>query len=297
MRYLILSNPITMKELRCRMRGMRAVLPIVAYLVILSIFVLSQFKDFGSYIEYEELSERGRELGFWLLYAQIFLVLLLAPAYAASAITVEKERETFETMQTTLLTAWDIVTGKVFSGVSYAFLLVLSSLPLLSLSFWLGGFDFNNLFWGFLVIATAGLVVSAIGIFLSTVFTRSYLATGVTYGVIIAGMAGSMLFWRFLTTAYYGYGGGAAQFSWHTIPFFFSFTFNPLFMLMSLDQDSTGFYYTSSLSGANPMISGIDQLLQGINMPYALIHVIFSIGLSAALLYGASYFLFKKSRG
>ena len=292
-----LSNPITVKELRSRMRGIRAILPMMAYLVVLGIFVLIQFAEYGSQIEYRHLAARGGELGFYLLYAQMALVLLLSPAYAASAITIEKERETFETMQATLLTSWDIVSGKVFSGVSYAILLVLSSLPLLSLSFWMGGFDFLHLFWGFLIIATASLVISSTGILLSTIFARSYLATGVTYGIIIAGVAGSYLFEFILRAIYAGTSTAAGGWSPHTVPFWAAFSLNPFNMLRSLDSGSVDFYYQgTSLAMANPLIDNLEFFLSQAHIPYVAVHIAMSLCLAWVLLFAASHFLYRSSR-
>jgi len=300
---LKLSNPITVKELRSRMRGIRAILPMMAYLIVLGIFILIQFADFGAEIEYQYLADRGSELGFYLLYAQIVLVLLLSPAYAASAITVEKERETFETMQATLLTAWEIVSGKVTSGVSYAVLLVLASLPLLSLSIWMGGFDFRDLFWGFLVIASTAMVVSAAGIFLSTVFARSYLATGVTYGMLLAGIAFSYLF-RYGLMSFYNSSANIGKNIVVQIVFFLSYTLNPFEMLTVLNSGDTSYYYTTvSVTMKNDIIDTLERLLGLINLPfielqipYVLVHVVLATLLAWGFLFWASYFLFRSSR-
>jgi len=292
-----ISNPITVKELRSRMRGIRAILPMMAYLVILGIFVLMQFAEYGSHMDYSVLANKGRELGFYLLYVQVVLVLLLSPAYAASAITVEKERETFETMQTTLLTAWDIVSGKVSSGVSYAVLLVLSSLPLLSLSFWMGGFDFIHLIWGFLIIAVTALVVSSAGIMLSTVFTRSYLATGVTYGVVIGSVGLSYLFHGITVMMTGGNQIATGGWAWHTPIYWLAFTLNPFQMLRSLDFGDTSFYYQGqSMALANPLIDGFTQTFQSWHIPYAALHIFIALLLSWLFLFMASYFLFRSSR-
>jgi ABC-type transport system involved in multi-copper enzyme maturation permease subunit len=294
---MILSNPITMKELRSRMRGIRAILPMMAYLVVLSIFILTQFAAFGIEINYSDLASRGRDLGFYLLYMQIFLVLLLSPAYAASAITIEKERETFQTMQATLLTSWDIVAGKVFSGVSYAILLVLASLPLLSLSIWMGGFDFAQLIWGFLIICVAAMVVSSLGIMLSTIYSKSYIATGVTYGVVIIGFASAYLFQFILTLWYSNFPRTSGGFEWHTIPFWFLFSMNPLEMLRVLDQnDVTVVYQFGRFSHINPIIDNINYWLGIYHIPYVVIYLFLSIMASIILLFLASHFLFRTSR-
>jgi len=293
---LKLSNPITVKELRSRMRGIRAILPMMAYLIVLGIFILIEFSSFGNELEYENLANRGSDLGFYLLYAQIVLVLLLSPAYAASAITVEKERETFETMQTTLLTSWDIVSGKTASGVSYANLLVLASLPLLSLSIWMGGFDFRDLFWGFLVIASTAMVVSSLGIFLSTLFSRSYLATGVTYGVLLASIGLSYLIRIGLSVIYTSHAGTAKNIITEIL-FFISYTLNPLEMLTVLREGGTSYYYMQTgLLMKNDIVDFFDRTLTLVHMPFVVVHVALAILLTWAFLFWASYFLFKSSR-
>ncbi len=294
---MLLSNPITVKELRSRMRGLRSILPIMAYVVVLGVFVLIQFNDYGGRMQYQELEDKGRKLGFLLLYIQIFLVLILSPAYAASAITVEKERETFDVMQTTLLTSWDIVAGKVFSGFSYAALLVLSSLPLLSLSFWMGGFDFVHLFWGFLIVTTCALVTTCIGILLSTVLTRSYLATGVTYGVVLAGVGLSYVVQKLLEVYSTTHAtANAGSFTWHTIPMWFAFSLNPFFMLQSLNESGIGFYKGQAGYYSNWLIDFFNDALSVVHFPYIAVHVAMSIALAALLLLFASFFLFRSSR-
>ena len=65
----------------------------MAYLVVLSIFILLAFASLRPEKWISVLNRKGQNLGFSLLYAQLFLVLILAPAYAASAIAIEKNGE------------------------------------------------------------------------------------------------------------------------------------------------------------------------------------------------------------
>jgi ABC-2 type transport system permease protein len=292
---MIFSNPITMKELRTRMRGLRAILPIMAYLVVLGIFLLIAFADFQSTMQFSELASKGRSLGFTLLNIQMMLVLVLAPAYAASAIAIEKERETFGVMQTTLLTPWDIVSGKTFTGFSYASLLVVSSLPLLSLVFWMGGFDLSHLFWGFLIIAMSAFVTTCCGILCSTIFTRSYIATGVTYGVVIIGAVLSFTAPYLVGLIRQSQNAGVNKFSWDTIPVWFGYSLNPFHMFGVLDQGKAG-YYSGGGYYQNPMIDFFEHYLASIHLPYIALHVFMSLWLAVIMLIFASYFLFRSSR-
>ena len=296
MNEMIALNPITMKELRIRMRGLRAILPIISYLAVLGIFILIRLSDFSREMEYSQMANRGHELGFILLYIQLFLVFLLAPAYAASAITTEKERDTFGVMQTTLITSWEIVTGKVFSGFGYASLLVVSSLPLLSLAFWMGGFETVHILWGFLIIISFGFLVTAIGIFLSTLLSRSYVATGATYGTIIAGFVLGLIFKTLTDNYYLAVHRPITSFSWETIPYWLCYSLNPFTMLQSVDMNQTGFYKTNNFYYNNPVIDGLEYLLNSAGLPYMIMYVVLSLLLSIILLRFAAVLLFRTSR-
>jgi hypothetical protein len=291
---MILSNPITIKELRTRMRGIRAILPIMAYLVVLAVFLLLAFDDFGETIVFSDLSLKGRALGFTLLRVQVILVLLLGPAYAAGAIAIEKERETFGVMQATLLTPLEIVAGKVFTGFSYATLLVLSSLPLLSLVFWMGGFDFVHLFWGFLIIASAAFLINCTGILVSTVFSRSYMATGATYATILVAVGLSYLvlaianWWHNIYQTGYG-------FSIMTVPVWFAYTLSPFMMLDSLDQGAVN--YSSAMGYyKNPIIDFLSHMIAFYHLPYVAMNIILSVCLGIVFLLASGHFLFRRSR-
>ena len=186
--------------------------------------------------------------------------------------------------------------NRVFSGFSYATLLVVSSLPLLSLAFWMGGFEVIHILWGFLIIISFGFLITAIGVFLSTLMTRSYVATGATYGVIIGGFVLGLIFKTLTDNYFLATHKPMTSFSWETIPYWLSYSLNPFTMLQSVDMNQTGFYKINNFYYNNPLIDGIEYLFNSAGLPYMVIYVVLSLLLSMILLRFAAVLLFRTSR-
>lgn len=178
----ILHNPVAVKELRGRMRGRRAFVVLTIYLVMMSLLValvyLAQVANAGA-VYGSSGRDAGRAIFFTILAVQAFLVTFMAPAFTAAAISGEKERQTYDLLRTTLLSAHQLVFGKMLSALSYLFLLILSAVPLQSLAFVLGGVSLVELLLTQLVIAVAGIAFAMVGLFISSLM-RSVLASTVT---------------------------------------------------------------------------------------------------------------------
>ena len=69
---------------------------------------------------------------------QLLLVMLYAPAFGATAITSEKEQNSYELLFTTQLSPASIITGKLLSSVACLLLLVVFSFPIFTTCFFLG---------------------------------------------------------------------------------------------------------------------------------------------------------------
>ena len=135
-------NPVTIKELRGRMRGRRAFVVLTLYLLALSGMISIIYLTYSSAAS-QPFGPNPRQAGKAVLGAimivQVFLVTLIGPAFTAASISGEKERQTYDLLRTTLLSANSFVGGKLLSALSYVFLLLLAAVPLLSIAFMLGG--------------------------------------------------------------------------------------------------------------------------------------------------------------
>jgi ABC-2 type transport system permease protein len=182
-----LQNPVAVKELRSRMRGRRAFVVLTIYLALMSLLIglvyLTQVMNAGA-VYSSAGRDAGRAVFFTILAVQAFLVTFMAPAFTAAAISGEKERQTYDLLRTTLLSAHQLALGKMLSALSYLFLLILSAVPLQSLAFVLGGVSLTEFVLSQLIIAVAGVTFAMVGLLVSSL-TRSVLASTVTTLAII----------------------------------------------------------------------------------------------------------------
>jgi ABC-type transport system involved in multi-copper enzyme maturation permease subunit len=105
------------------------------------------------------------------LVAQFLAVVALTPAYVAGAVAEEKDRKTLEFLLATDVRDREIVLGKMASRVANLVLLVLSGLPILSLTQLWGGVDFGLLLAAFACTGLTLLTLAAVSI-LASVYSR-----------------------------------------------------------------------------------------------------------------------------
>src|SRR5579871_2560173 len=126
-------NPVMMKELRGRMRGVRAFAVMTVYLGLMSGFTTLLYLVYSSFTRSSgsaAAGEIGRVLFLGVVGIELLLIVFIAPAFTAGAITGERERQTYDLLQTTLLATPSFVTGKLESALGYILLLLLSGIPL-----------------------------------------------------------------------------------------------------------------------------------------------------------------------
>lgn len=182
-----LHNPMTMKELRARMRGRRAFVILTLYLLLICAFVGVLYLGFavGGSNRSTESRVAGKTIFTAILGMQAFLAVFISPAFTAASITGEKERQTYDLLRTTLLSARALVTGKLFSALSYVLLLILAAIPLQSVAFLLGGVSFIELFVSQLLIAVTAISFGMMGIYISSLMRTTIAATVVTYALVL----------------------------------------------------------------------------------------------------------------
>jgi ABC-2 type transporter. len=179
-------NPIYKKELKISVRTVKMSLIIFGYNLILALIGLfSFFMNFQAH-NYTSRSY-SNILDIYMIIAMIEfgLILFIVPAFTANAVAGERERQTLDILLTSRLKPIQIIAGKLASSISMVLLLVISSLPILSIVFTIGGIRFRDLLeFIFLALVTA-VFIGSIGIFFSALFKKTVPATAFTYGVVI----------------------------------------------------------------------------------------------------------------
>lgn len=174
------------KELRLRFRRERAFWVIVAYLLAMSLLgwvTLSGYSNSGAYNGGDDLSGVGRNLYYMLSVVQLFLVIFVTPSFTATAINGEKERQTFDVLLCSRLSAFSLIAGKLCAGLVNAMLLIVASLPLFSLVFFFGGISPVQILLAFLIYLVTALILSALGVFCSIIVKRPATSTAIVYGI------------------------------------------------------------------------------------------------------------------
>ncbi len=101
------------------------------------------------------------------MLVQFLVVVIVTPAYTATAIAEEKEKRTLEFLLATDLSDREIVLGMMASRLANLLLLVLTGLPILSLFEFLGGVDPNLVLAGFVATSMTVLSLGSMSILIS----------------------------------------------------------------------------------------------------------------------------------
>ncbi len=120
-----------------------------------------------------------------LAMGEVVLVALFAPAFTAASLTLERERNTMETLFTTLMRPWEIATGKMVGSLTFLLLLVLCGIPALSMTFLLGGVSASQVLAIVGVLLLTAVYLGMIGLLVSSFMHRSYRAIIVTYAILL----------------------------------------------------------------------------------------------------------------
>jgi ABC-2 type transport system permease protein len=181
-------NPMIRKELLERMRERRGWLLPSLYLV--AVCGVAAFFYFETVADSPSAATQPADVGVGLflatLFAQLTVLLLLTPIFSAGAITTEREQLTLSSLLVTLLSPFEIWTGKFLAALMFIALLLVVGLPLVSMALAFGGITAADLFrttaTTFVVLST----VCAIGVLCSTIFRRSVHSTAVAYITVVA---------------------------------------------------------------------------------------------------------------
>ncbi len=184
-------NPVMLKELRGRMRGVRAFAVITVYLGLMSGFTTLLYLVYSSITRASgsaAAGEIGRVLFLGVVGIELLLIIFIAPAFTAGAITGERERQTYDLLQTTLLATPSFVIGKLESALGYILLLLLSGIPLQSIAFLFGGVSELELVLSFVILMVTAVALGTVGIYFSAAMPRTLVASVRAYSVILGAM-------------------------------------------------------------------------------------------------------------
>jgi len=174
---------IGVKELRGRMRGRRAFVILTIYLLLLGGFALmverileAQFANPFAGASASAGPSIGQGIFAALLMLMTLQVVFLAPSSTAGAISLEREKQTLELLVTTPISSLAIVVGKLLSALTYVFLLIAASIPLMAVVFVFGGVGPEDVVRGYIVLLVTALGLGSFGLRTPSVHATAALA-------------------------------------------------------------------------------------------------------------------------
>ncbi len=166
---LIPANPILLRVVGSGGKRRRDLFIRCAYLALLIFAVI--FCLAGQNIGGASLSALARSSATvfqYLSYLQLGLVALLAPIFTAGAITQEKDSQTYDILLATPLTNGQIVLGSLLSRLFFIVALLISGIPIFSITQIFGGVAIHSIVVSFLIAAATAFVTGALAMAIAT---------------------------------------------------------------------------------------------------------------------------------
>lgn len=183
----IRNNPIFVKELRGLIRQERSRSVLTFHLTILVVIAFLFYVTVISANAINPDPDVRRTLGKIIFLAvtlvELIAIIFVAPLFSADSITSERENKTFDLIQITSLTTGSIIRGKLFAGVMFTLIMLLSSLPLQSSAYLLGGLTPSEFFGSLVLLIVTTIFLCSFSIWTSTRSRRTSSAMGLTYSL------------------------------------------------------------------------------------------------------------------
>lgn len=190
----LLENSVLQRELLLNLRRKRAFLLLLGYLAVLGFVVYFAWPQ-AERVDLVQAQASQRLVNLFFAW-QFLLVSLLAPSFAAGAITAEKERQTYEMLLASPMRPAAILLGKWLASLVPLAILVFSSLPIVMLCLPLGGTSFYEVLAAYLALLLATIAFGMVSLACSSYFQRTVAALTVSYLVILPGALALAFFWQ-----------------------------------------------------------------------------------------------------
>src|ERR1044071_3743068 len=190
----IRENPVLQRELLTNLRMTRAFVLLFIYVALLGGRVYlawpkAQRLDLGHPTEAKRLVNL-------FFFGQFMLASMMAPSFAAGAITGEKERMSYEMLLATPLRPGAIVLGKLFAALCHLGILMVCSLPIVMLCLPLGGVSLYEVFAAYLGMIFTVALFGMISLWASSYFRRTSASLVVSYLMILPLAVVCVLMWN-----------------------------------------------------------------------------------------------------
>src|SRR6056297_3392493 len=195
----LFENPVLQRELLVNLRTRRAFVLLGMYQLLLAAVVLVAWPS-DERLDLTTNPPSAKKLVNLFFLGQYVIASLMAPSFAAGAITGEKERHTYEMLLASPLLPGAIVLGKMVASLTHLGMLIIASLPIIVLCLPLGGVSLYEVLAAYLGLIISVILFGAIGVMSSSYFPRTSSALVVSYLAILPLVIGACVFWASMAT-------------------------------------------------------------------------------------------------
>lgn len=194
------ENPVLQRELLVNLRTFRAFILLFVYQAVLAAVVYFAWPNDSVRLDLTNNPDQTRGLVDLFFLGQYALASLMAPSFAAGAITGEKERKTYEMLLASPLRPSGIVWGKLVAALTHLGILIFASLPVVTLCLPLGGVSFYEVLTAYVVLFCSVITFGMISVAAGSFFSRTSASLVVSYLVILILAICVIWFWWGMST-------------------------------------------------------------------------------------------------
>lgn len=167
---LVPANPILLRVVQTGGKRRRDLFVRCGYLALLILVVIFGVMAVGVSGDrgLGELAKGSARIFQQMSYLQLGLVALLAPVFTAGAITQEKDSQTYDILLSTPLTNGQIVLGSLLSRLFFVVALLISGIPIFSITQIFGGVAIGDIVLSFLIAAATTFVTGSLAMAIAT---------------------------------------------------------------------------------------------------------------------------------
>ena len=189
-----LENPVLQRELLVNLRMPRSFWLLLLYQVILGVIVYFAWPR-QVRLDLTAGSGSNSQLVDLVFLGQYVLASLMAPSFAAGAVSGEKERKTYEMLLASPINPESIVIGKLIAALTHLAMLIVASLPIVMLCLPLGGVSFYEVLAAYVMLISSVVAFGMISVACGSFFPRTSSSLVVSYLVILPLAMLGVLFW------------------------------------------------------------------------------------------------------
>jgi ABC-type transport system involved in multi-copper enzyme maturation permease subunit len=192
----LFENPVLQRELVVNLRMKRSFLLLFAYVAFLGLLVYAAWPA-EQRLDLSD-SDKAKPLVNLIFLGQYLLMSLMAPSFAAGAITGEKERKSYEMLIASPVPPGAIVLGKLAASLCPLAELMFCSLPIVMLCLPLGGVHFSEVAAAYFAMIMSVSLFGMVSLWCSSFFERTSAALVVSYMLILPLAMVGVLLWQAL---------------------------------------------------------------------------------------------------